>query len=124
MRHSYIKVQTEPHHTNGKGIHHDLPFINGAPHRSPSLPRMAVNVARAAGTVVYERLKNGVPFFVPDNIFNDRMAICKTCPAFNIPKNVCTKCGCGAGRKLRLSAMTCPWTQDGKAAPKWGMWHG
>ena len=53
--------------------------------------------------------------FVPDNIFADRLNICKTCKNFDAKRMRCNLCGCFANLKLKLATEQCPLNP-----PKWG----
>ena len=46
-------------------------------------------------------------FFVSNEIYEDRMAICKECTHYFITGN-CLKCGCFVKVKSRISVMSCP----------------
>lgn len=113
----FLKVQTKPHHTGGVGIHHDLPegMIR------PGHVKMFTNLVGSVGKVAYEMV-NGRPLKVPEEIYQQRIAICRTCSAFDATKSICTRCGCNAYVKLHLAAMACPWREGNRSAPKWGMW--
>ena len=47
-------------------------------------------------------------FFVPDNVYEDRMAICKECPHYFNLTGQCKKCLCFVKVKTRLAPMACP----------------
>jgi hypothetical protein len=47
-------------------------------------------------------------FFVPDEIYKDRMAICKSCDHYFRFTGNCIKCGCFVKVKSRISVMSCP----------------
>jgi len=46
-------------------------------------------------------------FFVPDNIYEDRIAICKGCVFYFKPTGTCKDCGCFMKIKARLAPMAC-----------------
>jgi len=46
-------------------------------------------------------------FFVPDNIYEDRIAICKSCIYYFKPTGTCKDCGCFMKIKARLAPMAC-----------------
>ena len=46
-------------------------------------------------------------FFVPDNIYQDRIAICKDCIFYFKPTGTCKDCGCFMKIKARLAPMEC-----------------
>jgi hypothetical protein len=53
-------------------------------------------------------------FFVPNEIYEDRIAICKACTHYFKLTGNCLKCGCFVKVKSRISVMSCPinkWTK-------------
>ena len=46
-------------------------------------------------------------FFVPDEIYEDRIAICKSCVYYFKPTGTCKDCGCFMKIKARLAPMEC-----------------
>ena len=46
-------------------------------------------------------------FFVPQNIYEDRIAICKGCIYYFKPTGTCKDCGCFMKIKARLAPMEC-----------------
>ena len=46
-------------------------------------------------------------FFVPDNVYKDRIAICKDCIFYFKPTGTCKDCGCFMKIKARLAPMAC-----------------
>ena len=47
-------------------------------------------------------------FFVPNEVYEDRMAICKGCTHYFKLTGNCLKCGCFVKVKSRISVMSCP----------------
>ena len=47
-------------------------------------------------------------FFVPNNIYEDRIAICKGCVYYFKPTGSCKVCKCFMKIKCRLAPMSCP----------------
>ena len=47
-------------------------------------------------------------FFVPDNIYEDRIAICKGCAYYSKLLGQCKVCLCFMKIKARIGAMECP----------------
>ena len=72
----------------------------------------------AAGTMTGEELEvpleayNAPTLAAPSQLFETRLAICRTCPAFEpagwFGLGRCSRCGCIAQLKLRLSSQHCP----------------
>ena len=46
-------------------------------------------------------------FFVPNEIYEDRIAICKSCVYYFKPTGSCKDCGCFMKVKARLAPMSC-----------------
>lgn len=46
-------------------------------------------------------------FFVPNEIYEDRIAICKSCVFYFKPTGTCKDCGCFMKIKARLAPMEC-----------------
>jgi len=46
-------------------------------------------------------------FFVSNEVYEDRMAICKTCVYYFKPTGTCKDCGCFMKIKARLAPMAC-----------------
>tara|TARA_R110000787_G_scaffold169301_1_gene282050 strand:- start:162 stop:563 length:402 start_codon:yes stop_codon:yes gene_type:complete len=46
-------------------------------------------------------------FFVPNEVYEDRIAICKTCVYYFKPTGTCKDCGCFMKIKARLAPMAC-----------------
>ena len=46
-------------------------------------------------------------FFVPDNVYKDRIEICKGCVYYFKPTGTCKDCGCFMKIKARLAPMAC-----------------
>ena len=46
-------------------------------------------------------------FFVPDEVYNDRISICKECIYYFKPTGTCKDCGCFMKIKARLAPMKC-----------------
>lgn len=78
-----------------------------------------VQVVTFTGAVVSNtwRAMTGKEVFVPDEVYNSRMSICRACPQFDAKMERCRMCGCGAKRKLKLANQHCPLNE-----PKWGTW--
>ena len=47
-------------------------------------------------------------FFVPDNIYEERLAICKECVYYFKPTGNCKRCLCFMKLKARLAPASCP----------------
>ena len=46
-------------------------------------------------------------FFVPNNVYEDRIAICRSCVFYFKPTGTCKDCGCFMKIKARLAPMEC-----------------
>ena len=47
-------------------------------------------------------------FFVPNNVYKDRLEICKSCVYYFKPTGTCKRCLCFMKLKCRLAPMECP----------------
>jgi NAD-dependent dihydropyrimidine dehydrogenase PreA subunit len=47
-------------------------------------------------------------FFVPDEVYEDRMAICKECVYYSKPLGQCKRCLCFMKIKARIATQSCP----------------
>jgi hypothetical protein len=47
-------------------------------------------------------------FFVPDNVYEERLAICKECVYYSKTLGQCKRCLCFVKLKARLAPMACP----------------
>jgi NAD-dependent dihydropyrimidine dehydrogenase PreA subunit len=54
-------------------------------------------------------------FFVTDEIYNDRIAICKECIYYSKPLGQCKRCLCFMKIKARIAPMECPQKYWGKS---------
>lgn len=48
-----------------------------------------------------------IKYFVPDNVYQDRIAICRDCVFYFKPTGTCKDCGCFMKIKARLAPMEC-----------------
>ena len=54
-------------------------------------------------------------FFVPNNVYEDRMAICKNCVYYSKTLGQCKRCLCFVKIKARIAPMECPQKYWGKS---------
>ena len=84
-----------------------------SPHRMPSMPQMAINLA-VAGAQAFTGLVTGGPVQRSDDEQKQAFAICtgdaKTpkCECFDEARQRCDKCGCATALKSRLAVWHCP----------------
>ena len=77
-------------------------------HKPPSIPQMAVNLVKEAPAIIKSGFKT-----VPDEVYESRMAICRTCYFWSESGNAglgkCEhqKCGCSKG-KMKMAVSKCP----------------
>lgn len=69
----------------------------------PTLTQKIVNVTKA----VVKHVANGM-VNVSDNIKEERMSICKSCPFFNSANTTCNQCGCYLEEKTKWASEKCP----------------
>ena len=48
-----------------------------------------------------------IKYFVPDNIYQDRISICRNCIFYFKPTGTCKDCGCFMKIKARIAPMEC-----------------
>ena len=83
------------------------------PRIRPKIMGIPVSIETAKGLTIASRdifLRK----FVPDDIKQIRLDICKECPSWSERFNRCTECGCQMRIKAALSSSQCP-------LKKWGM---
>ena len=83
------------------------------PKELPGLVNMAKSLAGTAGDVL-KGVVAGQGMLVTQETYDERMAICETCPLFRKEDKRCTECGCYMEAKARLKKAKCP-------IDKWGM---
>lgn len=82
----------------------------------PSLIEQVKNLSKFTLDVI-KHLNNtgGKNLFVDDNIFNERMEICKKCDKYDSNQKRCMECGCFLESKARIILESCPlekWTES------------
>lgn len=78
----------------------------------PSLARQGVNLAKLA-TAAARQAVAGNAVYVPAEVKNQRLAICKSCTHYDPNQGRCKKCGCFLEAKTSFAASECPvlkWT--------------
>jgi hypothetical protein len=76
------------------------------PKELPSFKDMVKSLAGTAGDVARGVL-DGEGLLVAEDIYNERINICNSCPFLTENKR-CTKCGCFMEAKTRLKKTYCP----------------
>ena len=75
----------------------------------PSIPQQGKNLAKFAWDVMKESLSNdSTSLLVSDQIYNERLEICKSCDWYDPNQNRCKECGCYMLVKARLAGSHCP----------------
>ena len=74
----------------------------------PSIPQQGKNLAKFAWDVMKESLSNNNSLLVSDEIYNERLEICKSCEWYDEEQNRCKECGCWLEHKARWSLDSCP----------------
>lgn len=59
-------------------------------------------------------------FFVPQEVIDKRLSICKTCEHFDSEYKKCNKCGCYLDYKVKLRTVECPIGKWGKEGYNYG----
>lgn len=82
----------------------------------PSLGEQAKNLAKYSWDLVnyIHQNREGV-LFVSDEVYRERMTICKACDKYDELDNRCRQCGCFLPPKAKMILDSCPldkWTAD------------
>lgn len=72
----------------------------------PGMLEMAKNLMRDGGKIVSNAVQ-GNKSLVDDDIRENRLSICRTCPKFT-PEERCTECGCFMKVKVAFVTSKCP----------------
>ena len=89
----------------------------------PSFSEKAVNLANFSWDLIRYIVQNGLDkVTVTDEVFNQRMEICKGCDRFHVEEEEdeedeydCLECGCNVILKAKVALDSCPlgkWTPD------------
>jgi len=82
----------------------------------PSLGEKAKNLANFSWELVqYITQNRDAVLFVSDEVYKERVEICKTCDKFAEFENMCTECGCYIPAKAKIILDSCPlakWSAD------------
>ena len=98
---------TDPNFRNGKRPRRRVqhPKVEGfadVEKRYPSLAKQARNLAQTAGQIARN------PKVANDDLYEQRMKICRACAFFDAEQVRCRKCGCKLKGKARFEAAKCP----------------
>ena len=74
----------------------------------PSIPQQGKNLAKFVWDVMKESLFNENTLLVSDEIYNERVEICKQCESYDEERNKCIECGCFLKQKARFALDSCP----------------
>lgn len=71
----------------------------------PGLARRALNLGWAA----FRQVGAGLPV-VSDEVYDERLSICRTCTSCNVDRMICLEpsCGCSLASKARWGSSDCP----------------
>jgi len=84
----------------------------------PPLPQQGKNLAKFTWDILKSSLTNRDALLVSDEIYNQRLEICKSCEWYDETQNRCKECGCWLEQKARWSLDSCPqdkWVENGDA---------
>lgn len=65
-------------------------------------------MAKESAKAIAANLMDGKDITVPEEEFQRRMSICRTCPKFKPDMCICGECGCSLQLKCRIADMECP----------------
>jgi hypothetical protein len=74
----------------------------------PSVPQQGKNLAEFAWNVIKQSLREGTPLQVSDEIYQQRLEICKNCEWYDEEQIRCKNCGCWLENKARWGMDSCP----------------
>lgn len=81
----------------------------------PSLAQQGKNLAKFGLDLILHTIKTGNSMLVNDAIFEQRMAICRSCDKYDESQQRCRECGCFLPAKARGILDSCPlrkWSED------------
>lgn len=88
--------------SNKKQPNKNTPPTPAKGQRYPSLGKQVKNLGQSARDVIRN------PALASNELFLDRMLICKACDYYDDKQNRCRKCGCMLKGKARFQASKCP----------------
>jgi hypothetical protein len=100
--------ESHPNHKNNRD--HVLKMANGWKPESPQYPSAIKQVGNALGAAgrAIAAVATGQPVFVPDSVYSEREATCRTCEKYDAAQRRCSLCGCKTQVKLRAAQEECP----------------
>ena len=81
----------------------------------PSLPQQGKNLASFTWDMLKYAMQNQEAFFVTDEVYDQRISICKKCDWYDEKQHRCKECGCWLDQKAKISLDSCPigkWSED------------
>jgi len=86
----------------------------------PSLGQQAKNLAQFSWDLMkYLHNNKGAALVVPDEVYKERTAICKSCDKFDDLQNKCMECGCFIPAKARVIIDSCPLNKWNDLSDQW-----
>lgn len=85
----------------------------------PSLPEQGKNLAKFAWDLLnYITDNEEKVLFVKDEVYKERVTICRSCEKFDELENRCVECGCYVPAKAKMILDSCPlekWAADSQS---------
>lgn len=82
----------------------------------PSIGQQAKNLANFSWELIqYIQNNRDNVLFVSDEVYKERVTICKSCDKYDELENRCTECGCYVPGKAKIILDSCPlkkWEED------------
>ena len=86
----------------------------------PSLGEQAKNLAKFSWDLLnYITVNQEKVLFVSDEVYKERVEICKSCIKFAELENMCTECGCYIPAKAKIILDSCPLNKWGVDKSSW-----
>ena len=85
----------------------------------PSHLQQGKNLAKFAWEIIKKTMENEESLTVSDEIFEQRLSICKQCEYYDPSQTRCKHCGCWLGQKARWALDSCPIDKWSESADTW-----
>lgn len=87
-------------------------------HSYPSIPEQGKNLAKFIFDVI-KTTWNGDHLTVSDEVYEERLDVCRSCEWYDESQNRCRHCGCFLREKARYAIDSCPIKKWGMSEKEW-----